>query len=55
MVAAPTGTTLAVLLSAVAVAAVEGDVNITRNDLARRQAFEAAKPASTTMPSTSTQ
>lgn len=43
MIAAIIGTSLIVLLALVAVAAVEGDVNITQNDLARKQAFEAAK------------
>ena len=43
MIAAILGTSLIVLLALVAVAAVEGDVNITQNDLGRKQAFEAAK------------
>jgi type II secretory pathway pseudopilin PulG len=43
MIAAIIGTSLIVMLALVAVAAVEGDVNVTQNDLARKQAFEAAK------------
>lgn len=37
------GTTLMVMLSAVAVAAVSGDIHLSRNDLDHRRAYEAAK------------
>ena len=43
MIAALMGTTLAVLLSVVAVAAVSGDIHTSRNDLDHRRAYEAAK------------
>ncbi len=43
LIAAVIGTSVIMLLAVVAVAAVEGDVNITQNDLAHKQAFEAAK------------
>ncbi len=43
MVAAVLATALVATLALVGVTAVEGDVNITQNDLAHKQAFEAAK------------
>ncbi|HEX5928974.1 MAG TPA: hypothetical protein VFY48_06240 [Solirubrobacterales bacterium] len=43
MVAAVTGMSLVATLALVAVAAVSGDINLTRGDLDRRQAYEAAK------------
>lgn len=43
MVAAVAGMSLVATLALVAVAAVSGDINLTRNDLDRRQAYEAAK------------
>jgi Tfp pilus assembly protein PilX len=43
MIAVVLGITLVMALSLVAVAAVSGDLHLTRNDLDRKQAFEAAK------------
>ncbi len=43
MIAAVTGMSLVATLTLVAVAAVSGDINLTRGDLDRRQAYEAAK------------
>jgi type II secretory pathway pseudopilin PulG len=43
MIAAVTGMSLVATLALVAVAAVSGDINLTRGDLDRRQAYEAAK------------
>jgi type II secretory pathway pseudopilin PulG len=43
MVAAVAGMSLVATLALVAVAAVRGDINLTRGDLDRRQAYEAAK------------
>ncbi len=43
MIAAVTGVSLVATVALVAVAAVSGDINLTRGDLDRRQAYEAAK------------
>jgi type II secretory pathway pseudopilin PulG len=43
MIAAILGTSLIAMLALVAVAAVNGDVHLTQNDLARKKAFDAAK------------
>jgi Tfp pilus assembly protein PilE len=43
MIAAMSGMALVATLALVAVAAVSGDINLTRGDLDRRQAYEAAK------------
>jgi hypothetical protein len=43
MIAAVTGMSLVATIALVAVAAVSGDINLTRGDLDRRQAYEAAK------------
>ena len=43
LVAAVCGSTLIALLATVAVATVNGDVHFTQNDLAHKQAYEAAR------------